>query len=1396
MASALEAGIVRLHRADGQVVGGGMLVGPDTVLTCAHVVARALGRADDQRPPADAEMWLDFPLIAPGKMVAARVTVWEAPQPDDTGDVAGLSLAGGLPAGVRAIPLVTVDDLWSHRFRTFGFPPGRDHGVWASGRLRGRQAAGWVQMEDSTATGYPVGPGFSGSPVWDDELDGVVGMAVAAESRTEVRAAFLITAGTIVRAWPSIADQARPPCPYRGLSAFREQDAGLFFGRDEATDRLLGELTRRPLVAVVGPSGSGKSSLVFAGAVPRLRQRRGWSVAAMRPAQAMSPLAALAAALLPVLEPGMSQTQRLGELGQLEAVLADGRLPQVVDRALEETGDERLLLVIDQFEELYTLEPEVARQFVDVIVDAVAAQPEGRNRPLTTVLTLRADYLGQALEHARLARALQDSTLLIGQMTRDQLEQAIVGPLRGGMRFEAGLVERILDDVGEEPGNLPLLEFALTLLWERQEHHTLTHAGYEALGGVDGAIARYAEQVYLENLSAADRELARRLLVQLVEPGPSTGQVRRVARKAELDPTRWQLAQRLATTRLLVAGRDLAGLETVELVHEALIPGWTRLREWVDADHEFRSWQERLRDNVQAWRDTDRDTGALLRGVPLAEAERWLQRRPDDLGPAERQYITASRAFQGRSLRRLRALSGGLALLVVAALVFGVLMVQASRRADSQARLAASRYLVSRAEALEQTRPDLALLLGVAAFQLEDTPEAAARLVVRMASDRRDVRDLLVGHEKPVLAVAFSPTDGGMLASASVDNTIVFWDVARRAQVARVSADAVTQLAFSPDGRVLASGGSLNQVRLWDPLRQRALGSPLRGAPDELLGLSFSPDGHLLAGCGDDEVVLWDLRARTRLARIPTGGGWARSDSCRAGFTSDGRRLAHAAGDKVVTWDIARRAADRAVPVPSPPELFPGAFTDEEVAIGTFAASPTGDVALLSTERSTGSGPFLWDLRRATPPASLPRPVFSSRESYWIPREVAYSSDGRTLAILREDGGTVAVIDVASRRAVRVFTGHRRGVSSITLSPDGRTLAASGADNAIALFQVDDLGALPVTEGRAAFSTDGSQLLTASLRDGIQAWDLTRRTRVGAATALASTIFERQFGSMTFSPDGRFLATDLRGRRADTDRRIVVWDVERRVPLGGVTFADDSVGLGALAPDGRVLALVQGRKVVLWDVGRETQRATLPAPAGSLSLAFSPDGNRLAAATSSPPGAVVLWDVAEPAKKVSLATDGYWESPVFSPDGRWLALHGVAGIELWNLGERRRAATLPGQGRAVFSPDSRLLAASAGLSVAGPPQGVAIWDVGTGAGVATVGVGGDRSSERSGRDDEALAFSRDGQLLVTVGEGGVAMQRFDPSWAERHICQVVKRNMTRQEWDDNVPGPGYRRTCP
>jgi DNA-binding SARP family transcriptional activator len=437
----------------------------------------------------------------------------------------------------------------------------------------------------------------------------------------------------------------RPSSPYRGLFSFREEDAPFFFGRESFTDLLMETVREQSMLAVVGPSGSGKSSVVHAGLLSQLRQQGNWLITTFRPGS--RPFHALAAALIPYLEPDLSKTDQMVQTNNLAEALQNGdvALIDVVNNILQDQPPgTRLPLVGDQFEELYTLVPEneLRDHFMDVLTDAVYEQQYRPSPFFSFILTLRADFMGQALAHRPFADALQETDVILGPMTQGELGRAIVSPAKKlAVDFETGLVPRILDDVGAEPGNLPLLEFALAMLWERQDRALMTHDAYEAIGRVDGALARHADAVF-DELSADQQESARRIFIQVVRPGEGTEDTRRLATRAELGEADWGLVQHLADSRLLVTGRDAESNETVEVVHEALIRGWGRLREWMEADRDFRVWQERLRAAIRQWQASERDDGALLRGVTLASAERWLAERPDDLSLNEKEFIEAS----------------------------------------------------------------------------------------------------------------------------------------------------------------------------------------------------------------------------------------------------------------------------------------------------------------------------------------------------------------------------------------------------------------------------------------------------------------------------------------------------------------------------------------------------------------------------------------------------------------------------------------------------------------------------------------------------------------------------------------------------------------------------------
>ncbi len=439
----LELAIVRIYSHEGSVSGAGFLVSQKHVLTCAHVVAFAVGTPADSSEMPTREVSLDFPRVASGEKLTAKVVFWLPVNPSKfVEDIAVLELASPLPEVARPVHLVTSEELWGDRFRVFGFPAGQPSGVWASGELRARNAKGWVHLEAVKETGYALEKGFSGAPVWDENLDGVVGMAVAAErARPDVRAAFIIPKDLLVKeellvkACPEIA--ATPICPYRGLLAFREEQAQFFFGRETFTEKLRTAVQKQKFVVVIGPSGSGKSSVVFAGLIPLLRSEQNWLIDDFRPRD--RPCHNLLAKLLPRLETPMSIIAQQREINKLVKDLLQRELAlrDLIEPILEKNPGTRLLLVVDQFEELYTQchDPEERQCFLDQILEAVDHVPN-----FTVVITLRADFLGYVLKYRPLADALEKADVKLGPMNQQELEEAIEKPAhKCGVQFEPGL---------------------------------------------------------------------------------------------------------------------------------------------------------------------------------------------------------------------------------------------------------------------------------------------------------------------------------------------------------------------------------------------------------------------------------------------------------------------------------------------------------------------------------------------------------------------------------------------------------------------------------------------------------------------------------------------------------------------------------------------------------------------------------------------------------------------------------------------------------------------------------------------------------------------------------------------------------------------------------------------
>ncbi|MDF5733126.1 MAG: WD40 repeat domain-containing protein [Rhizonema sp. PD38] len=639
------------------------------------------------------------------------------------------------------------------------------------------------------------------------------------------------------------ADDENLPCPYRGLFHFGPDDAEFFYGREVFVEELLVSTKKCNFIPILGASGSGKSSVVLAGLVPKLQQEGHWKFTHFRPGvvrkkelrSIFDPFYAIATALVPLYTPHLDKTKQLAQASDLADLLRDGKilLSDVIAAIQQNYPNHRVLLIADQFEEIYTIchEENIRRHFLDILIDNIYSPIVQSQSPLVLVLAMRADFLGNALSYRPFADVLRNADIKLGAMNRQELSQVIEKPAEKlGVKFEAGLVERILDDVEDEPGNLPLVEFALTLLWQRRTGKQLSHAAYDAIGQVEGALANYADDKY-DRLIQVEQEQTRRILIQLVRPGEGTEDTRRLATKEELGEENWFLVQQLADARLVVTSRNAAGQETVEVVHEALIQNWVKLRQWMETDRDFRAWQERLRTALRQWEETKRDEGALLRGVPLAVAEEWLRKRPVDLSVTEQQYIRRSAELRDRLLqeeeeRRQRELEAARKIAEES---------EARRTAEEKARQEAEQRAEQQANANKQLRrgavalgASLLVAIGAGGIAWNNQQKALQRELTARQNFYTSSLNLANQNFDKAQIIQFANLIDNLKPQSNQKDLrgfewYYFWKLAHSDKLTIQHDQAVTSVAISPDGKTLAtinSNGrtmnSKNSVKLWD----------------------------------------------------------------------------------------------------------------------------------------------------------------------------------------------------------------------------------------------------------------------------------------------------------------------------------------------------------------------------------------------------------------------------------------------------------------------------------------------------------------------------------------------------------------------------------------------------
>jgi WD40 repeat protein/class 3 adenylate cyclase len=1150
-------------------------------------------------------------------------------------------------------------------------------------------------------------------------------------------------------------------CPYKGLAAFEESDAASFYGRE----RMVGELSARTvgmgLLGVVGPSGGGKSSLVMAGLLP-----------------------SLAAGLLP-------GSERWGH-----AILRPGEHPlEMLETALaSHDPSERLVLVVDQFEEVFTTVGAEAERatFIDRLVELA-----GDSERCVVVLTIRADFTGHCAPYSGLAELLASNLVLVGPMTPDELRRAIELPARRvGLRVESALVDALVEEVEEAPGGLPLLSTALVELWGARDGRWLRLDAFERTGGIRGAVARLAEASF-GRLQGEQREAARAILLRLVGQGDDNAVVRRRVPISEFDrtPAMESVLSTFTRDRLLTAADG-----TVEVAHEALIREWPRLRGWLEEDAQGREIRAHITQAARQWDERDQDHADLYRGTRLSITLDWAARHGRELNELERGFLSRSREAseqdaekQRRTNRRLRGLLVGVAVFLVIALVAGGLALVQRTRARNAQTAAEAQSLRSDAErlgtlALAEPNLDRSFLLAVAGVQLQDLPETRGDLLTVLQKTPALFR--LIPSRTEVTSLAVSP-DGRLLASGNSAGAVTFVDLRTwesSGTPARLEGPVSQQaLVFSPDGRTLAAatatGGNTANLYLIDVATRtsKRIGSwpsiPASAGPLRFTHMAFSPDGSRMAVAVATSTTPLPVPVGERLLLLEAATGrivWERTyplgnalNEAFVAFTPQGVLVTSAQNGETLLWDTSTGRVRRRLSFGGPFALSTDGHLAAVARNNANPADPSAQMAVLDLR--TGRHHFLEDL-----PAKA-----------WIVA-LRFTPDDTSVVGASFEGG-LRVWDLASGKVVQTFTG---GIN-LAITPDGSTVLSEGV--AWDLSGTQGLGrtfrwrtpAETCNITPCFWINPQGSLMAEALSDGTVALvDLPTQRVVARLPARNG----KKADAIAFSPDGRTLIT------GGINGNVTTWNVQTRSAVHTVRFPAP-VWWVAVSPDGKLLAVQtkasdrSNSTVEVRDVasGRILYRHDVQNGKGGLE--FSPDGRSLAAlGCCQPDSTIAVWDARSGADRFSPSVGGHATSIAFSPDGRLLGAGTEDGnVVLWDaqsgeaVGSPIRVATATVDSIA-FSPDGRLFVASSA------DQTATLWDL--------------RSRKRLGN-----AFP--------VEQGSVPVARFAPngdlvidnlldtaqwptdlqSWV-RFACRVAGRDMRPAEWTDLLPDRPYTHVCP
>ncbi len=1199
--------------------------------------------------------------------------------------------------------------------------------------------------------------------------------------------------------------------PYKGLLAYQADDADQFFGRDDDVAAVLGRVAAARLLAVVGASGSGKSSLVRAGLLPALAR-------GALAGSATWPVVLFNAGPHPLLElAGGLAGLTGGSVGTTMAALESG--PTGLDEVLQALdgtgGPARVVLVVDQFEEIFTAcqDDGERERFVETLLHG-ATVPGGR---ALVVLVLRADFYGQCAALGGLAAALESTNVLLGPMDDVALRSVIEGPARrAGLDLEPGLADRMVRDVSGEPGALPLLSHALYETWERREHRTLTLAGYRDAGGARGAIAHTAETVYEERLDADQRRLAHDLFLRLTELGEGTEDTRRRVERAELtarahdDRGFDELIELLVDARLLIVSET-----TVEVAHEALIREWPRLRDWLDEDRDTLRTLRSLDHAATEWDLGGRDAADLYRGPRLAAAVDAATKGPSStaLTETEAAFLAASQeaeaaerraaeeqaAVQARQNRRLRRLLAGVGVLLVLALAASLIAVQQRSKAAQRTADADFQRLVSQSLNVVDSNNSLGFLLALEAVDAEDVPVSRSALLSTLERQRS-----FLGYN----IVAAVPTQSALLD----DHTAVYGTA--EGQVG--FADLDSGLDRAPLVRL--GDRPRAPITVWvadDPSRRPT--APVIVARADTGRISrIDPATHAVSG-----------------APIDAGGPvFALATSERLGLIAAGR-----ADGTVGLWRLADGRAVGELPAPTDPTETPAALgADDANALYGAGRAPIGagdPVALafsptapqLAVQRPDGAVE-IWDAAGQGRQRQVDGDAVDTTPSYGVLR---YRPDGRQVIEFDANSiGGIRAIDPTTARVEWTVPEQQGTTMGLAYRPDGDLLYTTNVTGLI-LARDPDTGRVRTTVADAGVDMSAGLMVTSDSEE-IVATSFTGR-RLGRWSLSGSGAIVRSFGrpgqiAAGLSPDGRLLLAASGDQVPFLDYSL--WD-----PANGRALIDRlPMGLAQFSGNDRVVALFDDLTAGQYDVREERRippRLELDYT-GFLSAEVNAVNPFVALLRST--GSVEFFDTDGRSPYPPLEVDVSTGSVHLSGDNRLLAADSSAanssGVSVYDVRTGDRVAgPIPDSEVSQFSTDGESIYVS---SPSGAVRQLALPGlreirVVVPSGQPAIGIGHDRDdtlvlvsdvsqhvrlydSRAQTQLGDSLQGStasyvfngelaRSGEFMALGGPDGLEVWDLQEARWRTAACRLAGRNLTQQEWDTYLPNAGaYRKTCP